>query len=106
MKELPTRLTLCSLCIVYICEIYIFIISCFGADDRICVLISPAPYHCLFVAFLPPMEWFIPYFTHRLMINPQLEVQSNAKPHKLSSMLVKHDGFSFTLNIFHQFNTR
>ena len=41
-KELPTRLTICSLCILTICNLDV---SCFGFKGVIWVLIAPVPGH-------------------------------------------------------------
>ena len=49
-KELPTRLTVCSLCILTICVISI--ISRFGFEGGIWVLIALVPGHCIRVTFL------------------------------------------------------
>ena len=45
-KELPTRLTLCSLCIMPICKVN----SRFSFEGGIWVLIAPVPVHRLLVA--------------------------------------------------------
>ena len=47
-KELPARLTLCSLCIMSICNL---VIPLFGFEGSIWVLIAPVPGHCLLLAF-------------------------------------------------------
>ena len=47
-KELPTLLTICSLCILTICNFSYFP---FGFEDRICVLIAPVPGHCILFTF-------------------------------------------------------
>ena len=46
---MTARLTLCSLCIMSFC---IFVISRFGLEGGIWVLIVPVPVHCLLVALL------------------------------------------------------
>ena len=47
-KELPARLTICSLCILTICN-FIFFSFCFHGG--ILVLIAPVPSHCILVTF-------------------------------------------------------
>ena len=49
-KELLTRLTICSLCILTICNIKI-VNSRFGFEGGICVLIVPILGHCILVTF-------------------------------------------------------
>ena len=49
-KYLPARLTICSHCILSICNIYLFI-SRFGFKSGICLLIAPVPVHCFSVTF-------------------------------------------------------
>ena len=48
-KELPTRLTICSLCIS---TILYLVISRFGFEGGIWALIAPVPCHCILVTFL------------------------------------------------------
>ena len=50
-KGLLTWLTICSLCIKSV----ILVISRFGFEDRIWVLIAPVPGHC-FIFMPPPFE--------------------------------------------------
>ena len=47
-KELPIRLTVCSHCILSICN---FSYSPFGFDSGVWFLIAPVPVHCLLVTF-------------------------------------------------------
>ena len=49
-KELPTRLTICSICTLTIIFV-ILVISRFGFEGGIWVLIAPVPGHCLLVTF-------------------------------------------------------
>ena len=48
-KSLPTRLAICSHCILSICK-YLFI-SRFGFKSGICLLIAPVPVHCFSITF-------------------------------------------------------
>ena len=48
-KQLPARLTICSHCILSICNIYLFPV--FGFKSRICLLIAPVPVHCFSITF-------------------------------------------------------
>ena len=47
-KELPTWLTICSLCILTICNFSYFP---FGFEGGILLLIVPVPGHCILVTF-------------------------------------------------------
>ena len=49
-KKLPSRLTICSHCILSICNIYLF--SRFGFKSGICLLIAPVPVHCFSITFI------------------------------------------------------
>ena len=49
-KQLPARLTICSRCILSICNI--FFISRFGFKSGICFLIAPVPVHCFSITFI------------------------------------------------------
>ena len=51
-KEPPARLTLCSLCIMSICNFSYFR---FGFEGGIWFLFAPVPVHCLLVAFWKAM---------------------------------------------------
>ena len=48
-KELPTRLTLCSLCSLTICSLVFYR---FIFEGGIWVLIAPVPSHCILVTFI------------------------------------------------------
>ena len=50
VKELFTRLTICSLCNLTIYAI--LVISRFGFEGGIWVLIAPVPGHCILVTFI------------------------------------------------------
>ena len=50
-KELPTRLAVCSHCILSVC-ILVFL-SRFGFEGGVWFLIAPVPVHCLLVTFIP-----------------------------------------------------
>ena len=48
-KKLPTRLAICSHCILSICNIYLFPILVLRAG--FCLLIAPVPVHCFSITF-------------------------------------------------------
>ena len=58
-KALLTRLPICSPCILTV--FVILVISCFGLESRIWVLIAPVPVHCILVTFKGPLAHFRSY---------------------------------------------
>ena len=52
-KQLPALLAICCLCILYICNIFLFPVG-------ICLLIASVPVHCFFYYYrlFPYLVWF------------------------------------------------